>query len=466
MDPGTFQEINLWYGAYITGFDIDKQNLPGDGVIVGYGEVEGRPAFIWAQDATVLNGTMAEIHTRKIVTVMEKALIERVPIIGIYDSEGIRIQNEVNWHSSFTLQTMVRFQTISSGVIPQISLVMGPCTGNAAISAGISDFLFMVENSSYMHAFPFLSDMVGRETGNAKMHSKNSGCCDVLAQNDKDCLKKCKELLRFLPSHNKEKPPSIDTDDDPNRKNEALLEIVPAQERRGFDMRKVIKQVVDNGYYFEIKKDYAPNLTVGFARLNGQTVGIIANNSIWIGGCLDTNAADKHTRFTRFADAFNLPLIYFTDTPAFFPSIEEERKGILRHGSAVIHANSEATVPQITIYVRKCVGGGQLAMPSNVTKADRDMAWPTVKRAAMGAEAMVSFVYKRYISEAESTEEAAKRRDEKIKVMEDAIERYTRVCNQDFIDPRETRPFLIKALKVLANKEVNRPWRKHENINL
>ena len=466
LDPGTFQESHPWYGAFMTGFDIDEQEVPGDAVVTGYGEVESRPVYIWAQDATLLGGTMAEIHTRKIVTMMEKALSERGPIVGIYDSEGLRVQNEVNWHASFTLGTMARFQTLSSGVIPQISLIMGPCVGNAALSAALADFVFMVEKTSYMHACPPSPEIKSDEIGQARMHARISGCCDILAKNDEDCLRRCRELLSFLPANNKEKPPVVETGDAPNRIEEKLLEVVPVEDFKWFDMREVIKLVVDGGYYFELKKDYAPNLTTGFARLDGHTAGIIANNSIWRAGCLDTNAADKHARFTRFCDAFNIPLVYLTDTPAFYPSVDEERRGILRHGSAVIHANSEATVPQVTVYIRKCIGGGQLAMPSTVTKADRDMAWPSVKRAAMGAEEMVSYLYRSYISKAKTPEEAEERRKEKVEVMEKAIERYTRVCNEDFIDPRETRPFLIRTLKSLANKDIQRPWRKHENINL
>ena len=466
LDPGSFHEIDLWNEAYKTGFEIDEIEIPGDAVVVGHGEVGGRPIYVWAQDATVLGGTMAEQHIKKIVVVMEKALVEMVPIVGIYDSEGMRIENAVHAHSYFTLSTMMRFQTISSGVIPQISLIMGPCTGGLALSTALPDFVFMVKGTSYMHVAPPPPGINAEELGEARIHSRASGCCDVLAENDEDCLQKCKELLSFLPSNNLEKPPLVDSGDDPNRRDEELLDLVPADPSKWFDMRQVIRQVVDNQYYFELKKDYAANLTTGLARLNGQTIGVIGNNSIWRGGCHDVNASDKHARFTRFCDAFNIPLVYFADSPAFYPSVEEERKGILRHGTMVIHSTAEATVPQVTLYIRKCYGGGNLAMPCNMLKADRLIGWPNADRGLMSPEGMMSILWRKQLAMAKTPEEVEEVRQEGIEAMKKTIERSTRTSTESFIDPRETRPTLIRTLKCSANKRGERPWRKHENINL
>ncbi len=466
LDPGSFQEVDPWSGAYKTGFDIDATEIPGDAVVVGYGEINGRPIYLWAQDATLMGGTIAEIHIAKIVRVMEKALTEMVPIIGIYDSEGPRIQNLVLAHEYCTFGTMMRFQTTSSGVIPQISLIMGPCTGSMALSAALSDFVFMVRNTSYMHVAPPPPDVESEKYGEARMHSRASGGCDVLADNDEECLQKCKQLLGFLPANDLQKPLVVDTGDDPNRCDEELMDIVPVESSKWFDMREVIKRVVDNGYYFELKKDYAMNLSVGFSRFDGQTVGIIANNSIWRGGCEDTRSADKHARFTRFCDAFNIPLVYFADCPAFFPSIEEERLGILRHGTMVIHSTAEATVPKISIYVRKVYGGAQLAMPANAQKADRILAWPSVERGVMGPEGLAAVMFKGRLDRAENPEERDKMWKAAVKRMEQAVGRFSRVSNEDYIDPRRTRPVIIKALKCVANKKMERPERKHENINL
>jgi acetyl-CoA carboxylase carboxyltransferase component len=343
---------------------------------------------------------------------------------------------------------------------------MGPCTGGAALSAALSDFVFMVKKTSYMYVAPLPPGINPEELGEARMHSRVSGCCDVLAEDDEDCLQKCKEFLRFLPLNNLEKPPLVDTGDDPNRRDEELLELVPVETSKWFDMRQLIRHVVDNQHYFELKKDYAANLTTGLARLNGQTVGIIGNNSIWRGGCHDVNASDKHGRFTRFSDAFNIPLIYFADSPAFYPSVEEEKRGILRHGCMVIHSTAEATVPQITLYIRKCFGGGNLAMPCNILKADRLIGWPSADRGLMSPEGMMSILWRKQLSAAKTPEEVAEVRREGIKAMEETIKRSTRTATESFIDPRETRPTLIRELKHLANKTGERPWRKHENINL
>jgi acetyl-CoA carboxylase carboxyltransferase component len=466
LDPGSFRDVDLWSDAFKSGLEDEEIQTPGDGVAAGSGEINGRPVFVWAQDATVLNGTMAEIHMAKIIRVMEKALTEMVPVIGIYDSEGMRMTSRLTAHASCSPGTMMRFQTLSSGVIPQISLIMGPCIGPAALSAMLADFVFMVKDTSHMHVAPAPEGATGEETGKAAMHASESGCCDVLADDEEDCLKKCRELLAFLPQNNTGKPPVLETDDDPERMTEELLDMVPAEANKWFEMRNVIKKIVDDEIYFEVKKDYARNLTVGFSSFNGKPVGIIANNSVWKAGCQDTHTAEKQARFTRFCDAFNIPLVYLADCPAFFPSVEEEHKGILRHGCMVVHATAEANVPKISIFIRKLYGGAALVMPSNINKTDRMLAWPSVQRGLMGAAEMASVLFKGDMKRADSPEEQQKVREKGIKRMEQAIDRFTKVSNEDFIDPRHTRSAIIRSLKFTANKTQERPARKHENINL
>lgn len=466
LDPGSFMEIDLWVRACKTGFDIDELQIPGDGVIAGYGEVKGRPIYIWANDNTVLDGTVAEVGIRKIITAMEKALRERVPVVGIYDSPGWRLQNLVHAHGFFTIGRMMYFQTISSGVIPQVSLIMGPCTGGLALSAPLADFTFMVKETSYMHIAPYSTDENGKNLGAPGIHWKKSGNCDLLTNNDADCMDKCKRLLSFLPSHNKEKLPLVDNSDPPDRADEDLLDIVPANPSKYFDMRNVIRRVSDMGDYFEVKGSYARNITTGFVRFNGEPAGIIGTNSIWMAGCEDTSSSDKHARFTRFCDAFNIPLIYFADCPGFLPSAAQERMGILRHGCMVIHSTSEATVPKISIYVRKCFGGAQLAMPCNFVKADRYLAWPIVQRGVMGAEGLAAIIFMNDIKKAKTPEEAQQIREKGIETMRERVEIFSIANNEGIIDPRQTRQAIIQALKCTKNKEQEMPWRKHENINL
>jgi len=470
FDPDTFQEIDLFKGAYMTGTDLDETEVPGDAVITGFGEVNGRSVYVWAQDATVLGGSMASNHLRKIVTIMEKALRERVPIVGIYDSEGMREHDLIHAHGHFSPGAMMHFQTLSSGVIPQISLVMGNCKGIAAISARLADFVFMVKDTSFMHAAPTpgIGDMsAGSETiGDASMHARQSGCCDVLADSDEECLEKCKLLLGLLPTNNEEKAPIIDNGDDPERILEDIMDVVPANSRKVFDMREVIKRVVDNGFYLEMEREYAHNLTTGFARLDGRSVGILANNSAWKAGCMDVDTSGKHARFTRACDAFNIPIIYFSDCPAFLPSSKEERRGILRHGCMVIHATSEATVPKINVIVRRLYGGSCLVMPINWTKADRFIAWPIVERGTMGAPALARITYLGKIKRAETEEEKDRIFKDGVKLMEKRVIAHSLETNEDIIDPRDTRKFIIRSLRCTQFKKQTRPSRKHENMNL
>ena len=468
LDSGTFQELDLWGSPMATGPLSDYKQAPADAVAVGYGTVNGRPIYIWSQDATVLSGTMGTIHARKITMVMEKAIHAKVPIVGIIDSEGPRIEDAIQYYRFYSPESMVYFQTMASGVIPQISLIMGPCVGEMAISASIADFVFMVGKTGYMHVAPPPAGKTHEETGDALMHARDTGCCDVLAENDEECLQTCRELLSYLPSNSREKPPIVNTGDDPNRREEELLGIVPFDTKKAFSMHRIISLIVDEGKFFELKPLWANNLIVGFGRLGGQTVGFIANNSQVLGGSLTLDAADKMARFVRFCDAFNIPLVWLADTPAFLPSVEEETRGLIRHGCKVVFSNTEASVPQITIAIRKLYGGGSVAMPGTALGGDIMVGWPTVERGLMGAEAAVAIIYKKELRALREKDDAAlrARHAQRASEMQQRLKSLEREWAQEFIDPRDTRSFLIKALKTFVNREEPRPQRKHENIRL
>ncbi len=466
LDPGTFQELDIWGTPLDVGTLVDYRKAPADAVAVGHGEVNGRPIYVWAQDATVLGGTLASMHARKIVMVMEKAVQVRVPIVGIIDSEGPRVGDAIQYYRFYSPEAMAYFQTMASGVIPQISLVMGPCVGEMAVAASLADFVFMVNKTSYMRVAAPPEGTTEEEVGDPSVHAQNTGCCDVLAENDEECLQRCRTLLGYLPSNSKERPPIVDTRDDPDRRDEELLRIVPFDTMKAFSMHRVISLIVDKGALFEIKGQWATNLITGLARLAGQTVGIIANNPEFMGGSLTLDAADKMARFVRFCDAFNIPLVWFADTPAFLPAVDEETRGLIRHGCKLVFSNVEATVPQITVAVRKLYGGGALAMPGTTLGGDLDVAWPTVERGLMGGEGAVSIIYKREFKAIEDEAKREEKRAQRVAEMKQKFLALGREWAQDFIDPRDTRRFLIKALRTLSNRREERPKRKHENMRL
>ena len=476
LDHGTFTELDIWAKPRMTGFDIDNRELPGDGVITGFGEVNGRPVYVYAQDFTVLGGTMGSTAGKKIVKVMRRALEERVPCIGLVDSGGVRIQDAVTRSMFDGYPAMFYQHTLASGVIPQITLMMGPCAAGAAYSPAMTDFVFIVKNTSHMYvASPSLIkaaqfvDTTDQELGGAMVHATVSGCCDLVAENDEECLMQTRELLGFLPACNTEKPPVYECDDDPNRRDEELLHIVPDRANAAYNMRELISHVVDHGYFFELKPDYAPNMITGLCRLDGHTVGIIANNPQAKAGAIDINASDKEARFIRFCDAFNIPLVFFVDTPAYMPGVEQEHGGILRHGAKVLYAISEATVPMITLYIRKAYGGGSSAMCSEPLGSDLLLAWPTAELGLMGPEGAVSIIYKKEIEGAEHPEEVRAKRVEEYKSTFGKFPYHAGHVQwlEDIIDPRDTRPLLIKALRQMEKKQKSdRVWKKHGNIPL
>jgi len=466
LDRGTFYEIEMFLKPAETGIGIDKKTMRGDGLISGYGEVNGRPVCVWAQDATVFGGRAGIVHGAKIVTLLERALKARIPCVGLIDSQGVRVEDMITMPTNYSYDRLLYIQTVASGVIPQISLIMGPCLGAAAISAQLSDFVFMVRDVSYTYISSPPEGVSSDKMGGADMHFKNSGCCDVLADGDEDCLEKARELLSFLPINNSEKAPDIDTGDDPNREVPELFDIVPVDSKKAYRVHDVIIVIADNGRFFEIRGGWATNLVIGFARFGGKSVGIIANNPQVLGGCLDVDSADKLARFVRFCDAFNIPLVYLADTPAFLPAIEQEHKGIIRHGSKAIFSNSVATTPQIQVYLRKCYGGGTLAMPGNTLGGDFGLAWPTTELLLMHPEGAVAIIYRKEIKSADNPNEEFKKRLVEFKNA-GAVENVWEAKKlQDYINPKDTRSKIIRTLRILEGKKEETYWKKHDNMPL
>ncbi len=475
LDKGSLQELDAWHRPYETGFPVGEENGRGDGVVVGHGLVHKRPVTVYAQDAAVMDGTMGTVHARKINMVMRNALESRTPIVGIFDSPGIRAQDAIQYPPFYSTDTMAWFQTTASGVIPKISLVMGPCTGEMAIVAAMADFVFMVRNTSYMHLASPPAGMTGKDIGDAwNVHARVTGVCDVFAETEEECLQKCHELLDLLPQNNTQKPPVIDNGDDPDRREEELLELVPADSSKPYNMYKLISLIVDDGLFFEVKRYWARNLIIGLARLGGQTVGLLANNPQDRAGCMTLDAADKLSRFVRFCDAFNIPLIWLCDTPAFLPAVEEEVRGLIRHGCGVLQANTEATVPRVTVSIRKRYGGGGLAMPGQMMMGDLHVAWPTFEPGLMGAAGAVAIIYGRELKAIADEAQRKEQEKKRIAEMERGLDMLIREAVQDFIDPRDTRAYLIKALRWLGDRQQRwpgdnqgqLPLRKHENFRV
>lgn len=476
LDPDSFVELDLWAKSRMTGFDIDERELPGDGVVTGYGDVYGRRVYVYAQDFTILAGTMGSVGGKKILKVMQRALESRVPCIGLVDSGGVRVQDAVTRSLFDGFPSMFYYHTLSSGVIPQITLMMGPCAAGAAYSPALTDFVFMVKDTSSMYvASPTLIktaqfvDIGEQELGGSLVHSTISGCCDLVPENDEDALLKTRDLLSFLPSSNTEPPPVYQSDDDPNRRDGDLLDIVPADISQPYDMHEVILRLVDSKHFFELKPAFAPNMITGFGRLDGHTVGIVANNPQALAGTIDINASVKEARFIRFCDAFNIPLVFLVDTPAYLPGVEQEHGGILRHGSKVLHAIAEATVPMITVYIRKAYGGGNHAMCTEPLGSDLLLAWPTAQLGLMSPEGAVAIIYRKELANDSNPRELQKQRLEEYKATFGEFPYHAAAMQwvDEIIDPRDTRPMLINALRGLAKKKKDdRPWKKHGNIPL
>ena len=470
FDPGTFREIDMFVTHRCVNFGMEKIGIPSDGVITGHGHVDGRPVFASAQDFTSRAGSLGEMHAKKICKVMDLALKAGVPFVGFNDSGGARIQEGID--SLYGYGGIFFRNSGCSGVIPQISAIMGPTAGGAVYSPAMTDFVFMVKKSSFM----FITgpevikavtgeDITFEELGGAMAHNEKSGVAQFACESDADAINQIKRLLSYIPSNNMEDPPWVDTGDDPKRMDLSLNTIVPDNPSQSYDMKDVIHAIVDNGEIFEPHQFYAANIIVCFARLKGRSIGIIANQPKVLAGCLDIDASDKATRFIRFCDAFNIPILTIADVPGYLPGSQQEWGGIIRHGAKLLWCYSEATVPKLLLVTRKDYGGAYIAMSSKHLGADMAFAWPTAEIAVMGAEGASNIIHRREINAADDPE--AKRR-EKIKEYEDLFSNPYCAASRGYVDavivPSETRPRLIEALEIMCTKRELRPPKKHGNI--
>ncbi len=492
LDEGTFEETDKFVTHRATDFGMAEQRVPGDGFVTGYGRVHGRVVFCFAQDFTVFGGSLSEANAAKIVKIMDMAMKVGAPVVGLNDSGGARIQEGVVSLAGYT-DIFLR-NTLASGVVPQISAILGPCAGGAVYSPAITDFTFMTEKTSYMFVTgPDVIKTVTHEDvtkdalGGAVTHNEISGVAHFMAHDDQECLAMVRELLSFLPSNNLDDAPRKATQDDPARADVALDTIVPTESNQPYDMVDVIARVVDDGYFFQVQEHFARNIVVGFARMAGRTVGVVANQPAFLAGVLDINASVKGARFVRFCDAFNIPLITFEDVPGFMPGIQQEHGGIIRHGAKLLYAFAEATVPKLTVITRKAYGGAYCVMSSKHLRTDVNLAWPTAEIAVMGPEGAVNIVYKRELdqvlrraeavmpqgvslTEEQKMEILAEARSEKVEEFRERFANPYVAAERGYVDavirPSETRRRLNAALDMLATKREKNPAKKHGNIPL
>jgi propionyl-CoA carboxylase beta chain len=472
LDPGSFVEMDMFVTHRCFDFGMEKSRVLGDGVVTGWGTVGGRHVYVFAQDFTVFGGSLSETHAAKICKVMDLAMKTGHPVIGLNDSGGARIQEGVVSMGGYA-DIFLR-NTLASGVIPQISVIMGPCAGGAVYSPAITDFIMMVENTSYM----FITgpnvvktvtheDVTFEELGGAHIHASKSGVSHFTSRNDAEALGLVRELLAYLPPNNLEDPPSIEPSDDPMRADPALETIVPENPNKPYDMKDVITRVVDHGRFLEVHADYAKNVVVGFARLDGKAVGIVGNQPAHLAGTLDIDASVKGARFVRFCDCFNVPLVVFEDVPGFLPGISQEHGGIIRQGAKLLYAFCEATVPRVTVITRKAYGGAYDVLNSKHIRGDMNLAWPSAEIAVMGPKGAVEVIFKSQIEKAadRAAEEERLTREYRAKFATPFVAA-ARGYIDDIIDPRTTRPRLIQALRLLGTKRDKNPPRKHGNIPL
>ena len=459
FDEDTFVELDMFVRHRCTNFGQEKKELPGEGVVTGYGTIDGRLVYAFAQDFTVEGGSLGEKHAHKIWKVMDLAMKMGAPCIGINDSGGARIQEAVDALSGYG--GIFYRNTKASGVIPQISVIMGPCAGGAVYSPALTDFIFMVKNTSQMFITgpAVIKSVTAEELGGAMTHNSRSGVAHFAAENDEDCIEQIRYLLSFLPSNNMEETPRVETGDDPNRQDESLNTVVPDNPNAPYDMKDVIRSLVDNGEFYEVHQHFATNIICCFARFDGRAVGIIANEPNVMAGCLDVDASNKSSRFIRFCDAFNIPLVNLVDVPGFLPGVDQEYSGIIRHGAKMLYAYSEATVPKITVITRKAYGGSYIAMCNRELGADQVMAWPTSEIAVMGPAGAANIIFRKDPDKDARTAE----------YIEEFATPY-KAAERGYIDmvitPSETRPYIITALNALSSKREDNPAKKHGNIPL
>jgi propionyl-CoA carboxylase beta chain len=472
LDEGTFEELDKLVRHRCHDFEMQRQVVDGDGFVTGYGLIHGRLVYVFAQDFTVFGGSLSETNAKKICKIMDLALSNGAPVIGLNDSGGARIQEGVVSLGGYA-DIFLR-NTLASGVVPQISAIMGPCAGGAVYSPAITDFTFMVAGTSYMFVTgPDVirtvthEEVTKDELGGARTHNITSGVAHFLAADDADCLRRIRHLLIFLPPNNHDDPPRRDTADPIDREEPALDSIVPDQSNLPYDIKQVICRVVDDGQFFEVHEHWARNIVVGFAHLDGRAVGVVANQPAHLAGCLDINSSVKGARFVRFCDAFNLPIVTFEDVPGFLPGTAQEFGGIIRHGAKLLYAYAEATVPKLTVITRKAYGGAYCVMGSKHLRTDINFAWPSAEIAVMGPEGAVNIVYRRELATATEPETV---RQEKVKEFRNRFASPFVAAEHGYVDdviePRQTRGKLIRALRMLENKVATRPPKKHGNIPL
>lgn len=472
LDEGSFQEVDKFVVHRCQDFGMEKKKIPGDGVVTGYGTVNGRQVFLFAQDFTVFGGSLSGAFGQKVCKVMDLAIRNGAPMIGLNDSGGARIQEGVMSLAGYG--EIFRRNVLSSGVIPQISVIMGPCAGGAVYSPALTDLTLMVEKTSNM----FITgpqvikavtseEVTPEDLGGAMAHNTKSGVAHFAEKSDKNALDRVKEILSYLPQNYRETTPAVECSDDPDRMDKSLNKVVPTNPRFPYDMTEIIRTVLDNNIFLEVHKHFAKNMVVGFGRLNGLSVGIIANQPRFLAGCLDTKASVKCARFVRLCDAFNIPLITFVDVPGYLPGVQQEYDGIIKHGAKIIFAYSEATVPKITVVTRKAYGGAYIAMSAKHLGADINYAYPTAEIAVMGPEGAANIIFKKELAEADNPDETKERLVEEYRNNFASPFRAAELGYTDhIIFPENTRPRLIKALMMLMNKKETIPERRHGNIPL
>ncbi|HJY08824.1 MAG TPA: acyl-CoA carboxylase subunit beta [Bryobacteraceae bacterium] len=472
LDEGSFEELDKLVRHRCRNFGVENSVIDGDGFVTGHGLIHGRQAFVFAQDFTVFGGSLSEANAQKIVKIMDLALKVGAPVIGLNDSGGARIQEGVVSLAGYA-DIFLR-NTLASGVVPQISAIMGPCAGGAVYSPALTDFVFMVDRTSHMFVTgpdvikTVTHEDVDKETlGGALTHNTKSGVAQFLAADDADCLRSIRELMRFLPQNNLDGVPDVPTNDPDSRQDPELDTLIPEESNKPYDMKDVIRRVVDDGYFFEIAEQFARNIVIGFARMGGATVGIVANQPAHLAGCLDINSSTKAARFVRFCDAFLIPILTFEDVPGFLPGTEQEFGGIIRHGAKLLYAYAEATVPKITVITRKAYGGAYCVMGSKHLRTDVNFAYPTAEIAVMGPEGAVNILYRRELGRAEDPEQARQAKVQEFRErFANPFDAAERGYVDDVIEPHETRPKVIRALRLLANKVDTMPKKKHGSIPL
>ena len=472
LDEGSFEEFDQLVLHRSTEFGIDEQRFLGDAVVTGWGKIDGRPVYVFSQDFTVIGGSLSEVVGEKMAKVMDLAMRNGTPIIGLNDGGGARIQEGVDSLASYG-DIFLR-NVLASGVVPQLSVIMGPTAGGGVYSPAMTDFIFMTKSSSYMFITgpDVIKAVTGEavsqeELGGAMAHATRSGVCHFAIEGEDECLQEVRRLFSFLPLNNMEDPPIMETGDDPNRRDEDLLHVIPDDVGRPYDMREVIYRVVDAGDFMEVHEHFAQNIIVGFARMAGRTVGIVGNQPLYLAGSLDIDSSRKAARFVRFCDSFNIPIVTFVDVPGFLPGTSQEYGGIISHGAKLVYAYSEATVPKITIIVRKAHGGAYDAMGSKHLRADINFAWPTAEISVMGPDAAVNIIHRSTLAKAKKPDEL---RQQLIKEYKDRLANpYVAAARgyiDDVIDPRETRVRVIRSLEMLRGKSDTTPPKKHGNIPL